>query len=130
MSRASVFGGGEDFLGGTSASERRKRAEGARALAESSPDGFHEREPKGVDAHNKQEAKAPAKNGVTSVKRKPGRPKGSNKAPTKQFNFHLRADLKELLDEAIIDEMGGDYKSAFMTRLVRMHLVEIGKIAE
>ena len=113
MSRASLFSDGDDMQFLASNTDKRTRGLEAKKLAESEPDGFRARD---------------VKSDESADTKKPGRPKGTTKAPTVQCNFHLRADLKELLDKAIEDEMGGAYKSAYLTRLVRQHLIAIGAL--
>lgn len=132
MSRASVFGD-DDLPRKPSSDERRRRAEEARKLAQAAPDGFQERQVKKVEDEPSEvpPAKPKAKKEPKPKKRKPGRPKGTgNKIPTAQFNFHLRSDLKAALDAVIEETMGGAYKSAYMTRLVKQHLVDLGAIDE
>lgn len=131
MSRASVFGD-DDLPQKPSSNERRRRAEEARKLAQAAPEGFQVRQAKRVEDEpsGAPTAKPEAKKVAKPKKRAPGRPKGTTKAKTSQFNFHLRVDLKEALDAVIEEEMGGAYKSAYMTKLVKQHLIVIGAIDE
>ena len=113
MSRASIFTDDSDMQLLSKSTDNRTRGSEAKKLAEAEPDGFRARD---------------VKSDISPETRKVGRPRGTTKAPTVQCNFHLRVDLKELLDQAIEDEMGGAYKSAYLTRLVRQHLIAIGAL--